>query len=84
MPNYLHGIAEPQAMSIAVSYLQGAAHEWWIKYQITDDGRKIDTWPQLQRALVSRFDILNKEKVARDKLAIWRQIEDVKTFNDEF
>ena len=60
MQNYLRWIAEPQAMSIAVSYLQGTAHEWRIKYQLTEDGRKIDTWPQLQRALVSRFDTLNK------------------------
>ena len=50
---------------------------------MTEDGRKIDTWPQLQCALVSRFDTLNKEKVERDKLAIWRQIKEVKTFNDD-
>ena len=31
MTNYLCHIEEPQAMSIDVSYLQGTAHEWWIK-----------------------------------------------------
>ena len=84
MSNYLSEVSEPQAMSIAVSYLQGTAHEWWIKYQLTEDGKAIETWPQLKDALVSRFDTLNKEKIARDKLHRWRQIKDVKTFNDDF
>ena len=84
MSNYLSDTNEPQAMSIAVSYLQGTAHEWWIKYQDSEDGRNIKAWPQLREALVSRFDTLNKEKVARDKLAKWRQIKDVKSFNDDF
>ena len=75
MSNYLKKIADPEAMSIAVSYLQGAAHEWWIKFKETEDGRVIITWPQLKEALISRFDTLNKEKVARDKLARWKQLE---------
>ena len=84
MSNYLRDVNEPQATSIAVSYLQSTAHDWWIKYQLTEDGKKVETWPQLKDALIARFDTLNKEKIARDKLAGWRQIKDVKTFNDDF
>ena len=84
MSNYLRDVNEPQAMSIAVSYLQSTAHDWWIKYQLTEDGKNVETWPQLKDALIARFDTLNKEKIARDKLARWRQIKDVKTFNDDF
>lgn len=38
----------------------------------------------MKQALSTRFDTLNKEKVARDKLARWKQIKDVQTFNDDF
>ena len=31
-----------------------------------------------------RFDTLNREKVARDKLAKWRQVKDVQSFNEDF
>jgi hypothetical protein len=38
----------------------------------------------LQPALIKRFDTLNKVKIARDKLAKWKQIKDVPSFNDDF
>ena len=84
MSNYLEKVEEPQAKSIAVSYLSGTAHEWWIKYKETKDGQKITTWAQLREALVSRFSTLNKEKIARDRLAVWKQLKDVRSFNEDF
>ena len=84
MSNYLQKIADPEAMSIAVSYLQDNAHEWWIKFKDTEEGRVISTWAQLKHGLISRFDTLNKEKVARDKLARWKQLKDVSSFNEDF
>ena len=69
MSNYLQKMSDSEAMSIAVSYLQETAHGWWIKFKETEDGRAIITWPELKDALISRFDTLNRENFARDKLA---------------
>ena len=84
MSNYLQNTTEPQAFAVAVSYLSEGAHEWWIVYKGTHEGSSVKTWPELKNALVSRFDTLNKEKVARDKLAKWKQLRDVVSFNEDF
>ena len=84
MSNYLTQIDEKEGLSIAVSYLQGSGHEWWIAFANTDNGSKVTTWKDLKEALISRFDTIKKEKIARDKLARWKQIKDVSTFNDDF
>lgn len=84
MSNYLANVDDAEALNIAVSYLHEGAHEWWIMYQRTDEGREVNTWTRLKNAMVSRFDVLNKEKIARDKLAKWRQIKDVVSFNEDF
>ena len=82
--NYVGSTDERNALTVAVSYLEGPAHEWWIVYRKTEEGMAIQTWSQLQPALIKRFDTLNKVKIARDKLAKWRQIKDVPSFNDDF
>lgn len=82
--NYVSGIPGEQALAIAVSYLEGPAHEWWIGYQQTEDGQQVQTFDQLKPAISTRFESLNKVKVARDKLAKWKQIKDVSSFNDDF
>ena len=84
MTNNVRNTQEPQAKSIAVSYIQGTALEWWIKYQDTEDGKNIKTLPLLKQTLVARFDRLNKQKIVRDCLAKWRQIKDVKIFSGDF
>ena len=84
MSNYLQNVEESQALTIAVSYLAEGAHEWWIVFKETEEGRTIQGWNALKDALVGRFDTLNKEKVARDKLAKWKQLKDVASFNDDF
>ena len=84
MSNYLQKITDSEAMSIAVSYLQETVNQRWIKFRATDGGLEITTWPQLKDALVSRFDTLNREKFARDKLAKWKQLKDVSRFNEDF
>ena len=84
MDNYLEGTSGPKALSIAVSYLEGSAHEWWIVFKTTEEGRDITSWDQFQEALINRFQTLNKSKIARDKLAKWKQVKDVPTFNDDF
>ncbi len=84
MNNYLANSSTEEALPIAISYLQGHAHEWWIMYKETEEGQRITNWTQLKEALTSRFETLNKEKIARDKLAKWKQLKDVSTFNDDF
>lgn len=82
--NYVDNSHPGQALKVAVSYLEGPAHEWWIAFQETEEGRNIQTWDELKPALTKRFDTLNKAKIARDKLSKWKQIKDVPSFNDDF
>ena len=84
MSNYLGGRNDIDSMNIALSYLTGNAHEWWIVYSKTSDGESIQSWEGLKQALVYRFETLNKEKIARDKLARWKQVKDVSSFNEDF
>ena len=37
MENYTRGSSPHDSMSIAISYLDGNAHEWWIVHQITEE-----------------------------------------------
>lgn len=84
MNNYLASTPDEEALQIAISYLDGAAHEWWIVYQKTVEGVSIKTWSELAPALRIRFETLNKTKIARDKLAKWKQVKNVSAFNDDF
>ena len=47
-------------------------------------GTPIGTWNGRAQSLRQRFRVLNKEKIARDKLQKWRQFKDVSSFNEEF
>ena len=82
--NYVGNTDPRNALNVAVSYLEGPAHEWWIIFRNSEEGKSIRTWNDLQLALIRRFDTLNKVKIARDKLAKWRQVKDVPSFNDDF
>ena len=84
MDNYLRNMDPLEALPIAVSYLEEGAHEWWIVFKERQEGKQITHWIGLRESIVSRFDTLNKEKFARDKLAKWRQAKDVVTFNQYF
>ena len=82
--NYIGDDQNPQAFIVAISYLSGSAHEWWIGYKETDEGRQVTTWPLLKEALIRRFESLNRVKIARDKLAKWKQVKHVRSFNEDF
>ena len=84
MTNYVREEADEDALAIALSYLDGAAHEWWIVFSQSIEGRSISTWEGMKAALIRRFDTLNKRKIARDKLASLKQVKDVATFNEDF
>lgn len=82
--NYVGSNNTAEALKVAVSYLSGSAHEWWLVYKETEEGRQVRNWNQLQQALIRRFETLNKSKIARDKLARWKQVNNVPSFNEEF
>ena len=84
MDNYLRDTPLRDCLHISASYLEGSAHEWWIVHQSTEEGKRINDWSALRAALIKRFEPLNKEKVARDKLAKWKQVKDVSSFNEDF
>ena len=81
---HIQNVEDHQALTIAISYLADGAHEWWIVFKETEPGLSVKTWPDLKAALVSRFDILSKEKIARDKLAKWKKLKYVASFNEDF
>ena len=71
MSNYLGNSPPDQALQITTSYINGPAHEWWIVYKQKEEGQQNVSWDDLKTALIARFETLNKEKKARDKLAKW-------------
>lgn len=84
MDNYLRDCTDTEGLALALIYLSGPAHEWWIAHQNTENWQTINTWSGLKIALITRFEVLDKEKIARDKLAHWKQLKDVSTFNEDF
>ena len=67
---------------IAVSYLGGAAHEWWIAR--CREGTPVQTLSRVLDMLKERFCFINKTELARDKLQKLRQMKDVSTYSEDF
>ena len=67
--NYHNTVGDSQALTIAISYLAGSVDEWWIVFKDTGVGRAVTTRSALNNDLVSRFDTLNNENIARENLA---------------
>ena len=80
--NYLRGIPDDKAISVALSYLGGPAHEWWLAQM--RNGTQVTTLEEVFSKLKQRFTIINKEKLARDKLHRWKQMKDVSLYNEDF
>lgn len=81
MEMYIKGESPDRAFAVAMSYLEGDAYTWFETYKSTTN---IETWELMRDALLERFNPLDKALVARDKLAKWRQIKDVTTYNRDF
>lgn len=81
---YLTNCLPDDALFISVSYWEGNTHKWWISYQATPEGQQIYTWEELRAAVLKLFQSLNKEKLARDKLAKWKQVKDISTLHEDF
>jgi hypothetical protein len=85
MTSYIHGLFDQQAFSIAITYLTTDAHDWFIANQTsaTAAGHPMTSWVALTEALAKRFSPLNKVKLARDKLSLWRQLRDVPSYKTD-
>lgn len=70
------------SLTLLVSFLTGAVHEWWIVFKESDDAQLVQIRKELRNELVSSFDILNKKKIARNELVRLGQFNNVPTFND--
>ena len=80
MPNYLQNFDNHQALKIAISYLTDASHEWWIIFKDNEPRKSIRIWPDPKYTLFAIFDVLNKDKKARDKPAKWTKLREVLFF----
>jgi len=86
MTSYVDGLPDEQAFSIAITYLNTDAHDWFIANQAgaAAAGHPMTSFLALHEAISKRFSPLNKVKLARDKLSRWRQLKDVPTYNTDF
>ena len=78
---YVEHIPEDMKLKVAVSFLGGHAFDW---FKVISQVESIETWSQLKKKLVERFQPVNKVKMARDKLAIWKQTKSVGVYNESF
>ena len=44
----------------------------------------LQTWAELKAKLLERFQPINKVKIARDKLAVWKQLKSVALYKESF
>eukprot|EP00170_Pyropia_yezoensis_P004230 contig_17377_g4241 len=70
-----------EALIMATSCLQGNAISWWQAYAEESD---VTDWPTLRAAPRLRFNHLNRVQTARGHLQTWKQMKDVKSYNESF
>lgn len=73
----------------AVTFLRGAAEDWWRilcrKHEINKtDNPCSKSWSTFCREITTRFEIVNAQEVARDKLAELKQTTSVQQYIAEF
>lgn len=80
---YCSAAPEDQKLSIAVTYLLGSAHEWYIGTKLLSDS-PVSTFEGFCKAISGRFNPVDKVRAARDKLAKWRQVKSVHLYSQSF
>ena len=83
MDQYVASLDGTSALALAVTYISGDAHEWWLAHCKTVHPTPTQ-WEELRNAILIRYNPLNKVKIARDKLSRWRQMKDVEIFSRDF
>lgn len=81
MELYLAQIPEELKLKVAVSYLSGSAFEY---FNVANSVDQIVDWPSLKDRLKSQYQSVNKRKIARDKLARWKQLPSVVVYIESF
>ncbi len=81
--NYFGNDQNPLAIAAAVIYQHEAAHEFWLRYKEIEEGIQITTRPPLQKALMKRFQTLNNNILARDKLERWTKIKGLRAYKED-
>lgn len=81
MEIYLAFIPDGMKLKVAVSYLGNHTFDW---FKVTNNIEAITTWERLKQLLTERFQPINRVKIARDKLAVWKQVKTVAQYNESF
>ena len=53
MSNYVKDLSNEEAITVAVSYLGGGAHEWWMIFHATEEGTSVQSWSGLRQSLIT-------------------------------
>jgi hypothetical protein len=83
MQEYCFTSPEEQQIVIAVTYLTGSAHEWYIGTKQLQ-GSHVLTLVGFFQAIFKRFNPADKARAARDKLNKWRQLKSVHIYLQSF
>lgn len=81
MDLYIAQIPEKMKLNVDISFLGGHAFDW---YKFISKVEQVNTWASLKNKLQQRFQPINKSKIARDKLARWKQLTSVEVYNESF
>jgi Retrotransposon gag protein len=81
--DYCSASSDEQKLAIAVTYLTGSAHEWYIGTKMLTDSPVL-TFSGFCQSISKRFNPADKARAARDKLAKWRQLKSVHVYSQSF
>lgn len=81
MDLYISQTLEDFKLHVASSFLNGPAYE---RYKVISQDSSSTSWEQLKQKLYQCFQPMNKVKLARDKLANFKQHSSVGQFNEKF
>jgi Retrotransposon gag protein len=81
--DYCSASPDEQKLAIAVTYLTGSAHEWYIGTKMITNSPVL-TFAVFCQAISKRFNPADKARAARDKLAKWRQLKSVHVYSQSF
>ncbi len=68
-------------INVAISILSGHPFDW---FKVTNQVEQIQNWADLKLKLQARFQPINKTKLARYKLAVWKQVKSVALYSKSF
>lgn len=83
----VHVNNEAEQVLYAASFLRGPAETWWRSHNLLVDAgeaQAINTWAAFSAALLETFRPVNAKKIARDRLAMLRQVDSVQGYTYEF